>query len=467
MQIKFGTDGWRAIIAQEFTTENLARVAEATALWLKKNNANPSAVVGNDCRFGGKLFSEITACILAAHGVKVFLAPNAFVSTPMISLATVNQNASAGIIITASHNPASYNGFKIKAHYGGPATPANIAEVEALIPEKSTTKYATIEAYIADGMIEHIDPEVMYIAHVEANIDMEAIRASKLNIAYDAMYGAGQNVIREILPEATYLHCEHNPGFDGQAPEPILKNLLELQELITISGDIDSALATDGDADRIGLFDGEGNFVDSHHIILLLIHYLNKIKGLEGKVITTFSCTEKIAKLCEIYGLKHSIKKIGFKYICEEMMESDETVLVGGEESGGIAVAGHIPERDGIWIGLMIWEMMVKSGRTLPELIEEIYDIVGEFAVERYDLHITETQKQNVITNCKNGQYTSFGVLNVSKTEDLDGFKYHFGNDEWVMIRPSGTEPVLRVYAEAENSKRAFEILDIVKAVII
>jgi phosphomannomutase len=467
-KIKFGTDGWRAIIAEDFTVENVKRVAYATALWLRKHYQEPSAVVGNDCRFAGKLFADTTACVLASQGIKVYRSENTFVSTPMVSLGTVKLQADAGIILTASHNPAEYNGYKIKASYGGPATPAMIDEVEALIPDSLNLQLKSIEEYSKEGLISFVDLESMYCDEIEANFDMEAIRNCGMNWAYDAMYGAGQNVMRRILPNATLLHCEHNPGFDGQAPEPIHRNLTEFSDVIKLSeGEIASGLATDGDADRIGLYDENGDFVDSHHILLLLIHYMSKVKKLQGEVYTTFSCTNKIQKLCDAYGINNTITKIGFKFICDLMVNSGKPFLTGGEESGGIAIAGHIPERDGIWMGLTIWECMTKTGKSLTELIEEIYSLVGTFAFERYDLHLTEELKQTIIQKCENRAFTQFDSYKVIKTEDIDGFKFHFDENSWVMIRPSGTEPVLRVYSEAPTSADAFAILDATKSTLL
>ena len=467
-KIKFGTDGWRAIIAEEFTVENVKRVAYATALWLRKHYQEPSAVVGNDCRFAGKLFADTTACVLASQGIKVYRSENTFVSTPMVSLGTVKLQADAGIILTASHNPAEYNGYKIKASYGGPATPAMIDEVEALIPDTINIQLKSVDEYSKEGLISFVDLESMYCDEIEANFDMEAIRNCGMNWAYDAMYGAGQNVMRRILPNATFLHCEHNPGFDGQAPEPIHRNLTEFSDVIKLSeGEIASGLATDGDADRIGLYDENGDFVDSHHILLLLIHYMSKVKNQQGEVYTTFSCTNKIQKLCDAYGINNTITKIGFKYICDLMVNSGKPFLTGGEESGGIAIAGHIPERDGIWMGLTIWECMAKTGKSLTELIEEIYSLVGTFAFERYDLHLTEELKQTIIQKCENRAFTQFDSYKVIKTEDIDGFKFHFDENSWVMIRPSGTEPVLRVYSEAPTSADAFAILDATKSTLL
>jgi phosphomannomutase len=467
-KIKFGTDGWRAIIAEEFTVENVKRVAYATALWLRKHYQEPSAVVGNDCRFAGKLFADTTACVLASQGIKVYRSENTFVSTPMVSLGTVKLQADAGIILTASHNPAEYNGYKIKASYGGPATPAMIDEVEAFIPDTINIQLKSVDEYSKEGLISFVDLESMYCDEIEANFDMEAIRNCGMNWAYDAMYGAGQNVMRRILPNVTFLHCEHNPGFDGQAPEPIHRNLTEFSDVIKLSeGEIASGLATDGDADRIGLYDENGDFVDSHHILLLLIHYLSKVKNQQGEVYTTFSCTNKIQKLCDAYGINNTITKIGFKYICDLMVNSGKPFLTGGEESGGIAIAGHIPERDGIWMGLTIWECMAKTGKSLTELIEEIYSLVGTFAFERYDLHLTEELKQTIIQKCENRAFTQFDSYKVIKTEDIDGFKFHFDENSWVMIRPSGTEPVLRVYSEAPTSADAFAILDATKTTLL
>jgi phosphomannomutase len=449
-KIKFGTDGWRAIIAEEFTVDNVARVSEATALWLKKNNAQPSVVVGHDCRFAGDLFAETTTKVMLHHGVKVYLAKG-FVSTPMVSMGAISYKADLGVVITASHNPPAYNGFKLKGSYGGPLLPDKIDEIEAIIPAQANAawKEVSMDAAAKDGRLVIVDLEGDYCKKVEESFDLDAIRNSNLEFAYDAMYGAGQNVIRRLLPDTTLLHCEHNPSFDGQAPEPIAKNLTEFSEMIRLAGNIDCGLATDGDADRIGLFDQDGNFVDSHHIILLLIHYLKKYKGLDGKVCTAFSSTVKVRKMCQHYGLDLEVVKIGFKYIAGIMITDD--VLLGGEESGGIAIKGHIPERDGIWMGLVIWEFMAKSGKTLNQLIEEVYEITGAFSVDRNDLHLAES--------CKNGEVKNIGDRPVIRVEDMDGFKFFVSEDEWLMVRPSGTEPLLRVYAEAHDHAGVMKLI--------
>ena len=465
-KIKFGTDGWRAIIAQDFTVENVARVTEATAKWLVKNHKNPIVVVGHDCRFGGPLFAETTAKVFIAHGVKVLLAKD-FISTPMISLGAVKYKTNLGIIITASHNPHTYNGYKIKAHYGGPLGPELVQEVEDIIPEKCSVDYNSINLVEAEknGNLQIVPLEELYIQHVEANFDLQAIKNSGLNLAYDSMFGAGQRVMFRLFPEIYHLQNDHNPGFHGQAPAPIHKNLLEFSNFIKQKGDISCGLATDGDADRIGLYDSKGNFVDSHHIILLLIHYLVKYKNQTGKVATAFSTTVKIKNMCEHYGLPLDVVKIGFKYICSIMVAED--VLVGGEESGGIAIKGHIPERDGIWMGLTIWEFMAKTGKSLNELIEEVYAITGTFSFERNDLYIDEAIKNKVLQNCKSNSYKEFGKYKVSRIDDLDGYKFFFDENTWMMIRASGTEPVLRVYAEAATQEKALDIIEDTKKVLL
>lgn len=461
--IKFGTDGWRAIIADDYTVDNVKRVAEATAIWMEQQDMQ-TVVIGYDSRFGGLMFARSAARVLGGHNIKVYLSTK-FVSTPMVSLAVVKLNAGVGVVITASHNPPSYNGFKLKSSFGGPTIPAHIAEVEDLIPSRPLQRLPELEKMTEDGLLEEVDMEQMYYDHVFAKFDMTLIRDSGIRLLYDAMYGAGQDILPRLLPDATLLHCDNNPSFNGQAPEPILRNLTEMAEMMQSTGDYDLGLANDGDADRIGLFDAEGNFVDSHHILLLLLYYLHEHKGLRGKVVVTFSVTDKMRKLAEKWGLDFEVTKIGFKYIAEIMTSED--ILVGGEESGGLAVKGHIPERDGIWIGLVIMEFMAKTGKTLRELIQMIYDEVGSFACDRDDLHIDNETKDRVISACKEGTYTAFGPYTVTGTETIDGYKFVLSEDSWVMIRPSGTEPVLRVYAQGPDQAEVRRILDATRETIL
>jgi phosphomannomutase len=388
----------------------------------------------------------------------VYLAKD-FVSTPMISLGALKLGASLGIIITASHNPPSYNGYKLKGHYGGPLIPEKIQEIEDIIADTYKFDLDTISLKDAEskGLLEYTNLEDMYVQHVEESFDIKAIKNSNMKLAYDSMFGAGKNVMKRLFPEIIHLHDDDNPGFHGQAPEPIHKNLLEFSELIKKDGKISCGLCTDGDADRIGLYDSKGNFVDSHHIILLLVKYLVEEKKYGGKIVAAFSVTPRINKLATLYNLPIVITQIGFKHIAGYMITED--VIMGGEESGGIAIKGHIPERDGIWMGLTIWEYMAKSGKSLEQLIEDLYKITGPFVYERNDLHLDEATKQKVIKGCKDDIYKSFGSYKVERLETIDGWKYHFENEQWLMIRASGTEPVLRLYAESDTLENTRKLL--------
>lgn len=464
-QIRFGTDGWRAIIAKDFTVENVSRVAYATAEWTLNNFKNPSVVIGHDCRFGGKLFVETAVKVFVSKGIKVHLAKS-FISTPMISMGVKELKASIGVVITASHNPPEYNGYKLKGYFGGPLSSEKVEEVESLIPseDKIYLNQVDINLQIKKGNINIVDLEKMYLDRVKSSFDLDAIKNSGLNFAYDAMYGAGQNVMKKLFPDMTFLHCDYNPSFNDQAPEPIDKNLTEFSELIKNRKNIAAGLATDGDADRIGLYNSKGEFVDSHHIILLLLLYLYKYKNLKGKVVVAASTTPRVVKLAEKWGLDHDTVKVGFKYIAGQMVNED--VLIGGEESGGIAIKGHIPERDGIWMGLVLFEYMAKSGKTLEELINEVYELVGEFKYCRDDLHIDEKLKNSIVKKCINNEFSSFGEYEVLKVDKTDGFKFILSDDQWLMIRPSGTEPVLRCYAESKDLDGAKAILAACKATI-
>jgi phosphomannomutase len=463
-KIKFGTDGWRAIIAQEFTVYNVARVAKGQADWLLAQNKTPKVVVGHDCRFGGELFAATAAKVLCANGVKVLLAKG-FISTPMISLGVLKLEAQQGVVITASHNPPSYNGYKLKGAHGGPSSPKDIAAVEAMIPDEVEVPTQSLDYFAEKGLLEYINLEDLYVEYLKTKFNFDELSKSPFKMAYDAMFGAGQNVIRRLLPGAILLHCDNNPGFHGQAPEPLDKNLQELAKTVASTPEIKIGLATDGDADRIGLYDGDGNFVDAHNIILLLIHYLFKYKNMTGKVVIAFSVTDRVKKLCEHYGLTCEVTAIGFKYISEIMVTDD--VLVGGEESGGIAVKGHIPERDGIYDGLALYEFMTKTGKTLKELCDEVYDIVGRFVYERNDLTIPNDKKEAIIKKAADGGYDKFGKYSYNRVETIDGIKYHLDNGGWIMLRASGTEPLLRVYAEGNSKEQTLDILEDVKKTIL
>lgn len=463
-KIKFGTDGWRAIIAQDFTVYNVARVSRGLAYWLQQRGSNPKVVLGHDCRFGGPLFTETVAKVLCANGIKVLMAKG-FISTPMISFGVLELGAQQGVVITASHNPPTYNGYKLKGAHGGPSNPADIAAVEALIPDTVEIPVEGLAHWEQQGLLEYVNLEDMYVSYLKTKFDFDKLNKSPFKIAYDAMYGAGQNVIRRLLPNAVLLHCDDNPGFHGQAPEPLDKNLQELAKTVATTPELKIGLATDGDADRIGLYDEDGHFVDAHHIILLLIHYLHKYKGMSGKVAVAFSTTDRVKRMCEAYGLPIEVTPVGFKYISEIMTKED--VLVGGEESGGIAVKGHIPERDGIYDGLALYEFMTETGKTLKQLCQEVYDVVGTFVYERNDMHIENSKKEAIIKKAADKGYAKFGKYAFHTIETIDGIKYHLDNGGWIMLRASGTEPLLRIYAEGNSKEETLDILEDVKSTIL
>jgi phosphomannomutase len=465
-KIKFGTDGWRAIIAKDFTITNIIKVTYATSLWLARKYRNPSAVIGYDCRFAGEMFMEAVAKILASRGVRVYI-PEHFVSAPMVSLGVIKLKAQCGIIITASHDPPGYNGFKLKGEYGGPMLEKDVKDVENLITQDYDIDLELLNwnYLLEQGMINYIDLENIYIKQIKDNFNIDSFANSKLKFAFDAMYGSGQNIFKKLIPGIKLFHCELNPTFKGIPPDPQHKNLHELAEYMWKSKKIDCGMAVDGDADRVALYDKEGNYVDAHHIILLLIHYLAGYKKLKGKVIAGFSCTSKIEKLCKNYEIDIKRVKVGFKDIANLM--KDEEILLYGEESGDITIGSHIPERDGIWAGLLIWQLMIETGKSLKKLIHEVYEITGRFAVEKSDINVNKNERNKILEKCQAGYFNSFGNYEVIKTESLDGYKFFFNEDQWLMIRLSGTEPVLRMYAEAETQEVARDILSASSRVII
>ncbi|NND77946.1 MAG: phosphoglucomutase/phosphomannomutase family protein [Flavobacteriales bacterium] len=454
-QIKFGTDGWRAIIGREYTVENVARLSEGVAQWALKQSNESKIALGYDCRFNGSLFAETVAKVFVRHEIQVYMAPS-FVSTPAVAMATRDLGCVCGVVITASHNPPSYNGYKLKGSFGGPMQENNLAEIERLVPE--SLDFDIDHLSLETNFCTELDIEELYLEALRKRFDINAIRNSGVKIGVDSMFGSGQNVWRNLLPEAYIMHGEVNPTFNGVSPEPVLKNLSEFCDHLKKSDQYDLGVANDGDADRIALFDGNGNYIDSHHVILLLIHYLSAYKKMKGKVVTAFSSVSKITKLCKHYSLPLDIVKIGFKHASKIMITED--VMLAGEESGGIAISDHVPERDGIWSALTILEWMVNEKKSINELINEVYAIVGVFYFNRTDLKIAQDLKEEVINKCNKDLIKSFGTYQVQNIETLDGYKYWLSEEEWVMIRPSGTEPVLRIYVEAPDKLAAAKILE-------
>lgn len=450
--IKFGTDGWRAIIGDGFTLDNLERVSRATAEWVLDTYGEGSSVlIGYDTRFRGRDFTLHAARVMASMGVKVVVS-DTHASTPAVSWGTKHFGHQAGIVITASHNPPEYSGFKIKADFGGPALPDMIADVERRIEPFEEHGYEDLSVYLERGMISEQALRTAYIDHVRSLVDIDAIRDAGITVVHDAMFGAGQGILSELMGNDRVVEHRNaiNPGFEGTPPEPIERNLNELRDMITSNG-CDAAIANDGDADRIGMADEHGDFVDSHHLLALLVDYLHNDMGLSGRIVKTFSTTNMLDKMAAELGLGLSTTKIGFKYIGGEFLAGD--VLVGGEESGGMAVMGHVPERDGIFIGLVILEMMARRGKQLSRLVKDLHERFGSHAFTRNDKHTSPERKEAILIRlAEHGGISEVAGKAVTKAETIDGFKYHT-EDGWLLVRPSGTEPVLRIYAEASSSE--------------
>jgi phosphomannomutase len=451
-RIVFGTDGWRGVIADDYTFDNLAKVALATARFFATQKKRKNGVViGYDARFMSKQFAEVVAVVMANAGIAVKLA-DSIVSTPMVSLLTLKESAAGGIVITASHNPARYNGFKIKGDFGGPAHPEMIARVERELAKVMKLKKLppakrSLSQLVAKGNVTTIAMKQRYLDDIAKKIDIDLIRRSGVRILYDVMYGAGQGVLDETLPAVKQIHETYNPSFGGTNPEPLAQNLTELSRTVKAER-YDIGIATDGDADRIGAVDEEGHFVDSHRIFSLLLKYLVEQKKMTGEVVKSISVTQMVDAQCARYGLKLVETPVGFKYICRYMTEHD--VLIGGEESGGLGVKGHLPERDGIFLGLMLCEMMAVRGKSLGALVRELMDEYGEHEFRRVDMHLTEKEKEAVMKRFRR-PVRAIGPYAVTGRSDADGHKF-FVDGGWVLVRASGTEPLIRVYAEGRSA---------------
>lgn len=452
MQILFGTDGWRGVIARDFTFDNIATVAQATMDYLYREGLSAKGlVVGYDRRFLSREFAEKVAEIAAGNGINVWLSDN-YAPTPAVSWAVHEKQAGAGVMITASHNPPTYNGFKVKESFGGSARPGTTKQLEELVAANQADARKIEELPLADALIAGrvvlFDAVSPYLAQLGRYVDLDAIRNAALPVAVDPMYGAGSGLFPLLLPGTTEIHAVNNPGFDGRPPEPTEDNLKELADLVK-SGGFRVGLALDGDADRIGAVDETGEFFSSHMIFTVLLRHLYERKGLRGGVVKTVSTTRMIDLLAEKYGLKLFETPIGFKHICELMLEND--ILMGGEESGGLGVKGHIPERDGVLMGLLLLEAVSRSGKGLRQLLNETMDEIGHFFYRRIDLPIGTAAKATLTGQLKNDPPSSIAGLSVTTTNFSDGFKFLFADGSWLLVRPSGTEPVLRLYSEASS----------------
>ena len=467
MPIHFGTDGWRAVISDTFTFNNLRLVTQAIAdavgsgAW---NNGMPvcdnvdlkKMVVGFDTRFLSDRYAVDAARVLAGNGYTVYLAQGD-APTPAISYTIKQMCAVAGVMITASHNAPRYNGIKLKASYGGSALPEQCRRVEVYLNDNEERgrgpNLMDYEQARSQGLIQRFNPLPAYYEHLRTLIDFDAIADHPQRIVVDSMYGSGRGVIKGILQgtgtEVQEIRGEMNPGFGGVHPEPIARYLGALAGAIsTHMGNF--GLVTDGDADRIGAMDERGNFVDPHKIMALSLKYLVEKKGWSGAVVRNVSTTLMIDRLAERYGLPVYEVPVGFNNIADYMLKED--VLIGGEESGGISIKGHIPEGDGILMGLLLLEIVATSGVSLNELVENLLKEVGPAFYQRTDLRLNHpVAKARMTAELINNAPASIGGVEVGKINTLDGVKYLLTDGSWLLIRPSGTEPVLRVYAEGRS----------------
>jgi phosphomannomutase len=458
MSISFGTDGWRAVISETFTFGNLRLLAQAIAdLILEENNGQPPhAVVGFDTRFLSDRYAAEVARVLAGNGIKTLLA-NSDAPTPVISYAVKQTGAAAGVMITASHNAPRYNGVKLKASYGGSASPEQCRRVELHLRDNEERargpNLIDLEVGLQERLIERFNPVPAYYAHLRELVNLDAICAANPRVVHDPMYGAGRGYIKGLLGgvgcQVHEIRGEMNPGFGGIHPEPLAKYLGALAAAIQ-SGFGEVGLATDGDADRIGAMDGKGNFVDAHRIFALVLRYLVEQRGMKGTVVRTVSTTRMIDRLCRRYGLPLKETPVGFNHIADIMMSED--VLMGGEESGGISVKGHIPEGDGILLGLLLLEVIATSGLTLEELVNDLHADVGPAYYARTDLRLRRpVDKREMTARLRDDAPVQIAGLKVDEVSSRDGVKYIMEDESWLLIRPSGTEPVLRVYAEGRS----------------
>lgn len=465
MTIKFGTDGWRAVISETFTFGNLRLVAQAIADFVIEEKAtDPTVVVGFDTRFLSDRYAAEVARVMAANGIHTWLA-RADTPTPAVSYAVVHKQATAGVMITASHNAPRYNGIKLKASYGGSANSGQNRRVEYYLERNLASVHGPnlmdLEAAIRQGLVTKFDPSWAYYEHLSTLVDLDCISGGELRIVADGMYGAGRGVIGEVLARGRSrvhnIRHEMNPGFGGIHPEPIAKHLGMLMSTI-LAGHWDVGLATDGDADRIGAVDAHGAFVDPHRVFALVLRYLLEKRGWRGRVVRTVSTTRMVDRLAQRYDLPLVETPVGFHHIADEMIH--DNVVMGGEESGGMSVRGHIPEGDGILMGLLLLEVMAHAGVPLHELVEDLLRDVGPAQYARTDLQLVRpVAKSDMVKLLVELAPEAIAGVNVEEVQTTDGVKYYLEDGSWLLIRPSGTEPVLRVYAEAPDAGRVKGLL--------
>ncbi len=463
VNIKFGTDGWRAEIAKEFNFDNVTLVGAAIADYVKQTQKGKPLLVGYDTRFLSREFAERIAQVAAGRSVKVLLTPS-YASTPEISFAAREKKTAGAVIITASHNPYNYNGIKFRGNFGGPGTPDMIAAIERHLKEIAQAggeiKQVPMEEALKRKSITLFDPEPAYLKAVEKLVDLSAIRRAKPKVVLDAMHGAAigrvETILRKINIKPVVIRHDVNPSFGGSRPEPVAEHLEVLSKAVRKHG-AQVGLATDGDGDRVGVVDAHGRWVTTQEAIALLLMHLVKNRGMTGEVAKAVSTTEMLDALCEEYELFLHTTPVGFKSICELMLTRD--ILLGGEESGGYGIKGHIPERDGILCSLLFLEMMAMTRKSMAVLVKDLFKVAGYHTFVRSDHHLSEAAKARALKKLRERPPTGFARYDVVRVNTIDGWKFSLSGGHWVLIRASGTEPLIRIYVEACSDSAAQRIL--------
>ena len=461
--IKFGTDGWRAVIADDFTFANVRFCAQGVSDYLKqKGLSNRGVYIGYDRRFASEDFAAATAEVMAGNGIKVYLSPKA-IPTPFVSFGVITQKTGGGIAITASHNPARWNGFKFREETGASVSSETSLEVEKHVDQafnENKVNSIPFAQALKEKSVEYLDLTPSYIANVSKLIDLDRLRNAGLKIAVDSMYGVGAGYFNSLLSggstKVTEINGERNPAFPDINPEPIAVNLQKLMSLVP-QQKVGVGLATDGDADRIGIIDEKGIFLTQLQVFALLCLYLLEIRGERGPLVKTITSTSMLDRLGELYKVPVYETSVGFKYVAPVMIAKN--ALIGGEESGGYGFRGHIPERDAIPAGLYFLDFMVKTGKTPSQLLSYLYSKVGEHYYDRIDLHFPEEKRQVIIQRVRDGAPKSIENVRVARLDTQDGFRFILADNSWLLIRFSGTEPILRIYAETNDTERVKRML--------
>jgi len=457
MSIKFGTDGWRAVISEDFTFDNVRLVSQAIADHF--NGENVTLAVGYDWRFLSEKYAELVTEVLAANGIKVLLSDKA-VPTPLVSLAIKNKKLQGGVMITASHNPPVYNGIKIKASYGGSADKGITASVESRLG-KNQVKSISLKEGVASGVVEMVDLKTDYMKFVKSYIDLDILKKAKLNVLVDCMYGVGDGYIKDILKDTdikiTQMRAGRDALFGGINPEPIPKNLDAVFRIMK-KHPYDIAIVNDGDADRIGAVFPKGRYINAGEIMALLLLHFVEDKKWKGAVVKTVSNTTLIERIAKKYKLKLYETPVGFKYICRLML--DEDILIGGEESGGIGVKNYMPERDGMLLGILLIEMIAHRKKGILDIMKDVEKEYGRFCYKRIDMAYPDDKKKKLMALLKKNPPNQILKKPIKETKTYDGYKFILQDESWLIMRLSGTEPILRIYAEASSDKLAEEYLN-------